>query len=308
MATTSIDDNAADGNSGNLFMPSLVLGTLLLPLASGLLDVRILFLVFFAAAIIAGIAAKIMPLAERMKRVLQMFFGTAFILCNMSLLFYDTKWLQVDGITYSLETSIACEMVLSVLALCALHEWDKIPGNVDIKKVRLCSLQRGIKRILKFVVAVIIVIVLTGYDMGIGTNGMKISFAGENGEQVETGLFTNAAVTLLYQVNKAFQAALSQNVIGTGFALAGIVGAVLAIIFMGICVWLMYRGYCQGFEGKKYFPAIAWAELLQLLLIPVAWELLPMYMLFLYSALKGYMPAMDRIKDCIRHHKMMERV
>ncbi|MBO5033460.1 MAG: hypothetical protein J6D08_16540 [Lachnospiraceae bacterium] len=398
-------------NNNNLFMPALTLGALLLPLASGLFDVRILFLVFFAAvfiaryflghqeftsecadvvfyaasfvqlcylintavfngifpffdslsnqksfadmlalwvipeavlryiysddrkrdaayitvgiiaeltlavngqwgaqflmlAMIVGIAVTIMPLAEQMRRVLQLFFGAAFIMCNMSLLFNYTEWLQVEDVTYSLETSVVCELVLSVLALYVLHEWDKIPKDTDITRVRLCTLQNRIKKLCRISLAVIVIIGFIGYDMGIGASGTKISFLGENGEAAQTGIFTNTAVSLLYQVYGAVQAAFSQNIIGTGFALAGLIGAVIAIIFMGICIWLMYRGYCQSFEGKEHFAVIALTELLQLLLIPSAWELFPMYILFLYGALREYMPDMETIKNFIRRHKI----
>lgn len=399
--------------NNNFFMPALVLGALLLPLASGIMDVRMLFLLFFAAAFIArrflghqefttecinvvfyaaslvltcyfvdtavsdemfpffdglsnqkgfadmlalwvmleavlqyaysderkmdityitagitaeltlavngqwgaqflmfaviiGIAVIMMPLAERMKRVLQIFFAAAFIMCNMSLLLNYAEWLQVEDISYSLETSVVCELLLSVLVLYVLHEWDRIPKDIDIKKVRLYSLQRGIMKIFKIVLLVTVAVIVIGYDMGLGNDDTRISFLKENGEAAHPGIFTNTVVSLLYQVCEAFQSALSHNVIGTGFALAGFAGAALAIIFTGICIWLMYKGYQHDFEGKEHFAAIASAELLQLLLIPVAWELIPMYILFLYGAVWEYMPTIETIKDFIGHHKMMK--
>ena len=263
---------------------------------------------FFMLMLIAVAAAKIMPFAERMKRVLQLFFGAAFILCNMSLLFNYTKWLQVENVTYSLETSVVCELVLSILALYVLHEWEKIPADTDIDRVRLCRLQHRIKRALKIVLVAIVIIGLIGYDMGIGSQGTKIAFLGENGEGVQAGIFANTAVSLLYHVYGAFQEAVSGNILGTGLGLLGLPGAALAILFMGICIWLVYRGYRQGFEGKEQFAMIAAVEMLQLLLIPISWELLPMYVVFLYTALEGYLPKKDsvilffkRMKDGIGH-------
>lgn len=251
---------------------------------------------FLMFVVIAGAAAKIMPFAERMKRVLQLFFGAAFIMCNMSLLFQYTEWLHVDNVTYSLETSVVCELILSILALCAMKEWEKIPEDVDIEKVRLCRLQRRSKRLLLLAIALVAVMGLIGYDMGIGSKGTKIAFLGANGEAVEAGIFTNTFVSLLYQIYGAWQTALSRNIFGTGYAFLGVIGAGLAVMLIGICAWLLYRGHQQGFEGKEQSAAMALLELLVLLVTPVAWELLPLYELFLYDALWEYVPTKEEVK------------
>lgn len=259
---------------------------------------------FFMLVLIAVAATVIMPFAEHMKRVLQLFFGAAFILSNMSLLFNYTEWLRVEGVTYSLETSVVFELVLSILALYVLQEWDRIPKDADIGKVRLCRLQRRIKRALRILVVVIAVIGLIGYDMGIGSSNTKIVFLGENGEGVQTGIFANTAVSLLYHVYGAFAEALSKNLIGVGFVAWGLVGAMLAILFLGICVWLLYRGYQERFEGKEQFAAIAIVELIQLIVLPVAWELLPMYALFLIGALRSYVPTKEDVKSFVKRFKV----
>lgn len=255
---------------------------------------------FLMLAIIVGVSACIMPVAEQMKRVLQFFFGAAFLLCNMSLLFGYTDWLQVKNVTYSLETSIVGELALSALALYVLHEWDKIPENMDIKKVRLCSLQRRIRQAAVLVLAATALTLLLGYDMGIGS-GTQIAFLGADGQAAQTGIFTNTAVSLQYGAYGALQAALSRSLLETSLAFWGFGGAVLAFLGLAACIWLLYRGYKDSFGGETHFAAIALLEVLQLFLLPSAWELLPMYALFFYGAVGAYLPTKDIVKGFIRH-------
>lgn len=238
-----------------------------------------------------------MPMAQHMKRVMQMFFGAAFLLCNMSLLFNYVEWFQVENVTYVLGTSVVGELFLSVLALYALREWDKIPADVDINRVRLFSFQHRIKQAVKIMLAVAVFFLFIGYDMGIESHGTNILFLGENGETVETGIFVNTVTSLLYHIYEAFQIACSRNVIMTGYAFLGLAGAVVAVFCMGICIYCMYRAYKNGFAGRKDFGAVALLEIIELFFMPVAWELLPLYVLFWYGAVNGNIPTWKTIKS-----------
>lgn len=262
---------------------------------------------FFMLMLIIGVAVKMEPLAERMKRVMQLFFGASFILCNMSLLFNYVDWFKVENVSYSLEVSVVGELALSILALGVLQEWDRIPKDVDMSRVRLLRLQRRTKKAAIMAMTAIALIGVVGYDMGIGSNGTKISFLNESGEAARTGILTNTAVALLYHVHGAFRMAFSENLLGTGGALWGILGIGAGILFIGIVGWLMYRGFKEGFEGREIFAVIAFFEMAQLLLLPTAWELLPMYILFLYGAVGEYIPKkVPKIK--IRLFKKKEEV
>lgn len=254
------------------------------------------FLVF---VLILSVAAVIMPMAEHMKRVMQMFFGAAFLLCNMSLLFNYVEWFQVENVTYTLGTSVVGELFLSVLALYVLREWDKIPADVDINRVRLFSFQHRTKQAVKIMLAGAVFFLLIGYDMGIGAHGTNILFLGENGETVETGIFVNTVTALLYHIYEAFQIACSRNVFMAGYAFLGLAGAVVAVLFMGICIYCMYRAYKNGFSGRKDFGAVALLEIIELFFMPVAWELLPLYVLFWYGAVNGNIPTWKTVKSKI---------
>jgi len=239
--------------------------------------------------IIGAMAAYTMPFAEKMKKLLQCFFGAAFILCNMSLLFGYVDWFQVDGITYSLESSVVGELLLCAFALYVLREWEKIPADAEIAKVRLCKLQRGIRRLLLLTVVVVCAAGLLGMDMGIGS-GARMVVLDANGAETQAGIFTNTAISFVKQSYGAFASAFSQNMIGIFTQYLGFGGACVALILLALMIWLAYRGWQVRFEGNEMFAEIAVWELVILVAVPTAWEMLPLYAVFIYGALREYMP------------------
>lgn len=252
---------------------------------------------FVMLVLALGVASIVVPVAEQIKRALQLFFGSAFILCNISLLIYYTGWLHVNTMSYSIEKSIVGELGLSMLALYILREWDKIPKGTPINRVRMFGLQSKIRRGIKIAICAIAVMVVLGCDMGIGSS-TKVAFL------TQEGVLTNTIVSLLYQVYEAVQAALNYNLIGISFATFGFSGAIVAMGFVGGSIYLLYRAMQHQSSEKKRLIAIALFEVIQLLVLPVAWELLVLYMLFLYGAVSENGILCDTIKIFFKKQKI----
>ena len=107
------------------------------------------------------------PIAELIKRDMQMLFLFMFILSNLSLITNYTDFLLVE-VTLSLESSVYLEMFLAVGGIIFFHFWDRLPENVDLNKVSMLKLQRVFMYALCLVVIAFMGIVFGGnswYDL-----------------------------------------------------------------------------------------------------------------------------------------------
>lgn len=81
------------------------------------------------------------PMAELIKRDMQMLFLFTFILSNLSLITNYTDFLLVD-VTLSLESSVYLELLLAFCGIVFFHFWDRLPEGTDLNKVSMLKLQR----------------------------------------------------------------------------------------------------------------------------------------------------------------------
>lgn len=144
----------------------------------------------WGTAFVAFVMLLIYSVANIMKKLLQMFFGIAFLFCNMSLLINYTEIIRVDGLTYHLESSVVGKLVLCLLALYVFKQWDKIQEGVELTKVRLRRLQKACFYLLKYGGFVLIILaVLSRINDKLGDSNIVQLFAGDKWEQLSTDVF-----------------------------------------------------------------------------------------------------------------------
>ena len=234
------------------------------------------------------VAVFVNPLAERMKKLLIIFFVEAFLFANMSLLFNYTELIHTQGVTYSLESSVVGELVLALFALTVMKEWDKLPPDEDISRVRLCTLRRKCRKVLIACGLFIGFELILGWDMGAMGNDVTVMFCKADGTVAEAGIFTNVVLKLFYGINKGFLAALHGNVIGLfaekfGFAGVIIIGSVLIYL-----CYILYRHLKYSDIDRDALDLVAVVALLQFMVLPVCMEMVPFYCVCIFAcAVRG---------------------
>ena len=191
-----------------IYIVSVVLATLTMAVnaAWGTAFLVFVMLLVYSVAIV--------PVAAVIRKLLQMFFGIAFLFCNMSLLVNYTEIIQVDGLTYHLESSVVGELVLCLLALYVFKQWDRIPEGVELTKVRLSRLQRACFYLLKAGGLVLCILAVLGrVNDKLGESNIVQLFAGDKWEQISTDVFAVTFLSLLENINQALLQAWHGNII-----------------------------------------------------------------------------------------------
>lgn len=223
------------------------------------------------------VAAFVNPMAERMKRVLTIFFMEAFLFANMSLLFNYMDFIYTQGVTYSLESSVIGELVLAVFALGVMKEWDKLPQDEDISRVRLCTLRKKCRKSLLVCGLFIVFALIIGWDMGLMTENVTVSFSKADGTVAEVGIFTNVVLKVFYGINKGFSAAFKGNVIGCFASRFGFVGVmVVGTVLVYLC-YILYRHLRYSDKEWDALDLVAVVGLLQFMVLPVCIEMVSFY-------------------------------
>ena len=234
------------------------------------------------------VAAFVNPTVERMKRLLQIFFMEAFLFANMSLLFNYTDFMHTQGVTYSLESSVVGELVLAIFALIVMKEWDKLPQDEDISRIRLCTLRKKCRKALVLCGFVIAFALIIGWDMGVMSDDVAITFNKADGTVAEAGIFTNVLLKLFYGINRGFSAALKGNVIGLFAEISGIAGVIIIGIVLIYLCYILYRHLKYSDKDRDALDLVAVVGLLQFMVLPVCMEMVIFYCVCIFCcAVRG---------------------
>lgn len=234
----------------------------------------------------------IVPVAVVIRKLLQMFFGIAFLFCNMSLLVNYTEIIQVDGLTYHLESSVVGELVLCLLALYVFKQWDKIPEGVELTKVRLSRLQRACFYLLKaggFVLCILAALGRVNDKLG-ESNNVQL-FAGDKWEQISTDVFAVTFLSLLENINQALLQAWHGNIIAVAHQMYGIIGVLLVIAVLALACYKLYLIIRDRRIADSLLVWLAIGVLVAVICLPIKVEALPVYMMILLLALYTGKPA-----------------
>lgn len=228
----------------------------------------------------------IVPVAAVIRKLLQMFFGIAFLFCNMSLLVNYTEIIQVDGLTYHLESSVVGELVLCLLALYVFKQWDRIPEGVELTKVRLSRLQRACFYLLKAGGFVLCILAVLGrVNDKLGESNIVQLFAEDKWEQISTDVFAVTFLLLLENINQALLQAWHGNIIAVAHQMYGIIGVLLVIAVLALACYKLYLIIRDRRIADSLLVWLAIGVLLAVICLPIKVEALPVYMMILLLAL-----------------------
>lgn len=223
----------------------------------------------------------IVPVAEIMKRLLQLFFGLALLFCNMSLLVNYTDVIHVKGLEYRLECGVIGELFLCLLALYVFKRWDKIPEGMDLRRIKLSRLQRGCRCFFKIALRLLVILILLSLIDGKLEPGNIVQlFAGEQWEDVSSDTFVIALLSLFSHMYEALAEMWTGNLFAVFYQLYGWIGAAAAMCGFGL---LCYRLYFVVWRSGDVDELLAWDALgavMAMAVLPVSVYMLPLYLMF----------------------------
>lgn len=234
----------------------------------------------------------IVPVAAVIRKLLQMFFGIAFLFCNMSLLVNYTEIIQVDGLTYHLESSVVGELVLCLLALYVFRQWDKIPEGVELTRVRLSRLQKACYYLLRIGgIVLLFLAALSRVNDKLGDSNIVQLFAGDKWEQISTDVFAVTFLSLLENINQALLQAWHGNIIAVAHQMYGIIGVLLVIAVLALACYKLYLIIRDRRIADSLLVWLTIGVLVAVICLPIKVEALPVYMMILLLALYTGKPA-----------------
>lgn len=263
-----------------IYIVSVILATLTMEVnaAWGTAFLTFVMLMVYSVAIV--------PVAAIMRKLLQMIFGIAFLFCNMSLLVNYTEIIQVDGLTYHLESSVVGELILCLLALYVFKQWDKIPEGAELTKVRLSRLQRACFYLLKYGGFVLIILaVLSRVNDKLGDSNIVQLFAEDKWEQLGTDVFVVTFLSLLENINQALMQAWHGNILAVMHQMYGVVGVIVIIAVLAVACYKLYLTIRDRRIKDSLLTWLAIGVLAAVICLPIMVEALPVYMMILLLAL-----------------------
>ena len=263
-----------------IYIVSVILATLTMAVnaAWGTAFLTFVMLMVYSVAIV--------PVAAIMRKLLQMIFGIAFLFCNMSLLVNYTEIIQVDGLTYHLESSVVGELILCLLALYVFKQWDKIPEGTELTKVRLSRLQSACFYLLKYGGFVLIILaVLSQVNDKLGDSNIVQLFAGDKWEQLSTDVFAVTFLSLLENINQALIQAWHGNILAVMHQMYGVVGVIIITDVLAVACYKLYLTIRDRRIKDSILTWLAIGVLAAVICLPIKVEALPVYMMILLLAL-----------------------
>lgn len=238
----------------------LVIGFLVLFVNQNRISIWIMAMVFLLVPLVQR------PTAELIKKDMQIFFIFMFMLCNMSIFTSNTNLLLVD-IHYDLEQSVYLELLVAIGAIFFFKYWDRIPENVDLRKLVMRKMRRGYQFVFRLVCIVFAGIVLGGNCWNSLPDGLGM--AAVKG-------FAIPLVNEIYQEKSTFYLCFEQF---------GVTGSLLILILCVLLVAEIRNKYRLDKPVTSMLGLIASVFLVQLLLIKVSVSILPVYWIFTVMAI-----------------------
>ena len=298
-----------------IYIVSVILATLTMAVnaAWGTAFLTFVMLMVYSVAIV--------PVAAIMRKLLQMFFGIAFLFCNMSLLVNYTEIIQVDGLAYHLESSVVGELILCLLALYVFKQWDKIPEGAELTKVRLSRLQKACYYLLKYSGFVLIILaVLSRVNDKLGDSNIVQLLAGDKWEQLSTDVFAVTFLSLLENINQALIQAWHGNILAVMHQMYGVVGVIIITDVLAVACYKLYLTIRDRRIKDSLLTWLAIGVLAAVICLTIKVEALPVYMMILLLALYTAKPengepqvieipkTEERKEELVEKEEMMEGV
>lgn len=233
--------------------------------ANAVVDFFLLFIQGNAAAIvIAGsaflqTALRYMPRRRTVRRLMQMFFVYAFLLCNMTLITNYTEFFSVE-VSYDLELSVYMELVMACFGICFFHTWDKDSDENDDEDKVLVQFRGFFKKVS---VIVFIILIATATAAAKGRTGILPDVFGRlvtlclQGVDTQTGILEMTA------------------------ALYGMPGVLMTGYFLYSVLDLLRKDrLVRTSRHRKLFRIVSWVFVVQALFLTQSAASMPIYIIF----------------------------
>lgn len=233
----------------------------------------------------------IVPVAEVMKRLQQLFFGLALFFCGMPLLVKFCGFLHVEGLEYHLECGVSGVLFLCLPGAYVFRRWKRIPAEIDLREIKLTRLQKGCRTFLTASAALLVpVVLLSLVDGRLRAANMEVSnliqlFAGNKWEEMSSNLFIVPALSLLEHMNEMLIQMGRENIIAVFYQMYGGPGATVTLVVVALlCRRLYFMARGKGLTDDL----VVWLAvgcLGALFCLPVTVYMLPVYLMSVFMAM-----------------------
>lgn len=217
------------------------------------------------AAVITGllfflIAQKYRPRREMLRRVMQMFFAYAFLLCNMALVTGYTKILAAD-VVYDLELGVYLDLALALSGVWFFHVWDQNTGENDEGDKVLPQVRMLLKR-MSVAAGMVLAVIMTAVVRG------------------ESDIFPDilGKVTALFRDGMGAQSGILETS-AAQYKTAGV--AVAGCFVYSIIAVLQKYQHLRASRHKKLFRIVSWMFVVQALFLTQSMASMPVYLIFI---------------------------
>lgn len=198
---------------------------------------------YLTAILLLVVVAYGEPKKEVIKRNLQVFGGYLFLLCNMSLITGYTKWIQIECVGYSLESSVTAELFLCAFLCYVMHVWDKLPKKDKDARVKMIRKLQKVMRLLLVLFSVALA--------GVYVTGKAL-------EQLPGGMIGKVVQTEGIVFWQTVQSVATDNLVYASIKSFGVAGLGIVLLF-ATAVWGRLR--------TRFRPVIPERNLLKTLAI-----------------------------------------
>lgn len=224
-----------------------------------LVSICMMTAVFFAIPVLFR------PVAELVKRDMQLFFAYMLLLGNMSLLTNYTTLIQKE-LSLTVENSIFLDIVIAIGGVIFFLYWERIPDGTDMDKLVLRKMRRGYLFILKAMTIFFAAILLGGERWN------------ELPDSTLIRPLKRLAIALIEEVK------MGESAVLLSFKNQGLTGGFLLIIFASYMIARLRRNYHMDKPSTVMMILISDLFLLQLLFWKPNISSLPVYFLILIFA------------------------
>lgn len=235
-------------------------GCFLLFLSNNLIGICIIGVLFLLIPVI------FVPTAALIKKDMHMFFLFFFILSNMPLVTNYTQWIKVD-VTFDIMVSIWIDLFLSVVAICYLQYWEKIPENIDPYRSIMKKLRKAYSFMLKLVGILFLVIFLVG----------------EQSEKIPQSFGTTVFKNFVIKFQQCYTT--SNGVFYDALAEYGLMGFILLIVICVLIITGLKVNYKKDNQFSVILTVIAIVFLVQSVFLKQQLTTTPIYVILLTFAL-----------------------
>lgn len=215
------------------------------------------------------------------KRLLSCQFLALFVPCNVVLLVQYTTFIHAEVSTWSLQASVAGELVLCLLAVFVCKYLD---GMEEKPKEAIMNIQMFFKSAFRYVMGFGVFLMLLGWvELRAGVENILRLF--HDSEWKADGIFTATIIEMASRAGKSIRQAYEENALHMmleGYGMVGVLVLVLLLMLVGYKWWQLRRVTLKKDVVIWMLSAIV---ILCSILLPMRLGMIPVYTFFVWKML-----------------------